>query len=202
MADTNGFFIYKIRINPPNQRYPRTSFLKLFILNQKNNVNIKEEPMGNHPQNYYRSSHLHRRCHRFKFLYGMRSRRTNRQPDRVVRYLIIHCSAGHKKEDAVFHFHISASGHIRQHLPLSEAGRHTHGLDRCSIGICYEGGSDADGNPKDTRTRHQCEAMNALVTTLQQVFPKIIILGHNQLKVYGGNACPCFDVQKEWMSKK
>lgn len=114
MADTNGFFIYKIRINPPNQRYPRTSFLKLFILNQKNNVNIKEEPMGNHPQNYYRSSHLHRRCHRFKFLYGMRSRRTNRQPDRVVRYLIIHCSAGHKKEDAVFSFHISASGHIRR----------------------------------------------------------------------------------------
>ena len=101
-----------------------------------------------------------------------------------------------------YQYYVRRNGVVECGRHEDETGAHCLGYNDHSIGICYEGGSDADGNPKDTRTRHQCEAMNALVTTLQQVFPKIIILGHNQLKVYGGNACPCFDVQKEWMSKK
>ena len=117
--------------------------------------------------------------------------------ERVVKYLVIHCSAAHYGDAAtpVYHFYIARDGHVRQRLPLSVQGSHAKGFDRCSVGICYEGGADADGNPSDTRTLYQRYALHDLVNSLLQVFPEAKVMGHNRLQSYDRiNRCPCFDV--------
>ena len=91
-----------------------------------------------------------------------------------VKYIIIHCSATRENRDFTvedllrchrqrkfrtigYHFYIRRSGIITQHRKLKEVGAHCRPWNRCSIGICYEGGLDADGRPADTRTPEQTE---------------------------------------------
>lgn len=64
-----------------------------------------------------------------------------------------------------------------------------------SVGICYEGGLDADGNPADTRTDAQKRALSVLAGRLKARFPKALIVGHRELNPE--KACPCFDVAKD-----
>ena len=52
-------------------------------------------------------------------------------------------------------------------------------LNRCSIGICYEGRLDADGKPSDTRTMEQ----------------RVALLEHRELPGVK-KACPCFDCEE------
>jgi hypothetical protein len=44
-------------------------------------------------------------------------------------------------------------GTIEQGRELEAVGAHTKGHNAHSIGICYIGGLDKNGKPKDTRTR-------------------------------------------------
>ena len=78
-----------------------------------------------------------------------------------------------------------------------------------SIGVCYEGGLDADGHAAGTRTPAQKEALLELLTDLHRRFPMALILGHRDLSPdLNGNGliepnenlkqCPCFDVMKEY----
>ena len=93
---------------------------------------------------------------------------------REVSLLVIHCSAtrydrdfpvealrsSHKARgfaDIGYHFYIRRSGIVTQHRRLLEVGAHVRGLNRCSIGICYEGGLDESGKTADTRTPEQKE---------------------------------------------
>lgn len=81
-----------------------------------------------------------------------------------VKYIIIHCSATRENRDFTvedllrchrqrkfrtigYHFYIRRSGIITQHRKLKEVGAHCRPWNRCSIGICYEGGLDAEGHP-------------------------------------------------------
>ena len=74
-----------------------------------------------------------------------------------VRYLILHCSATRCDKDYTaeqllrdhktrgfrtvgYHFYIRRDGTITQHRKLLEVGAHCRPWNRCSIGICYEGG--------------------------------------------------------------
>ncbi len=92
---------------------------------------------------------------------------------------------------------------------LELPGAHCRGHNKYSIGICYEGGLDARGNPKDTRTPEQRSALHLLVYQLLQQFRNARVCGHRDLSpdLDGDGTvepwewvkqCPCFEVSKEF----
>ncbi len=84
-----------------------------------------------------------------------------------------------------------------------------------SIGICYEGGLDAQGMAADTRTDLQKRSLRVLVRVLAADYPIREIVGHRDLSpdLDGDGVvepeewvkqCPCFDVASEreqWLGK-
>ena len=78
-----------------------------------------------------------------------------------------------------------------------------------SIGICYEGGLDSKGRPKDTRTEWQKHSLRVLVLTLLKDYPECRVCGHRDLSPDRNEngeiepeewvkACPCFDAENNW----
>ena len=127
-----------------------------------------------------------------------------------VRFLIVHCSATRCDQDYTaeqmlrdhrkrgfrtigYHFYIRKDGTLTQHRRLLEVGAHARGFNRCSIGICYEGGLDASGCPADTRTPAQKQRMMELLWKLRRLFPDAQVAGHRDLPGVKKD-CPCFDV--------
>ena len=91
---------------------------------------------------------------------------------------------------------------------MSRIGAHAKGYNRNSIGICYEGGLNKDGKPKDTRTTEQRAALRQLVNELLARFPGCKVSGHRDLSPDQNRdgkiephewikPCPCFDVATE-----
>jgi N-acetyl-anhydromuramyl-L-alanine amidase AmpD len=128
----------------------------------------------------------------------------------AVRFLVLHCSAtkvtsnytaeqlerDHKKRGfrtVGYHFYIRKDGTVTKHRGLLEVGAHCKPYNRCSIGICYEGGLDKDGNPADTRTTAQTEQIQLLFMRLHKLFPAAHICGHRDLPGTTPKACPCLD---------
>ena len=138
-----------------------------------------------------------------------------------VRYLILHCSATRCDKDYTaeqllrdhktrgfrtvgYHFYIRRDGTITQHRKLLEVGAHCRPWNRCSIGICYEGGLNERGRPADTRTDFQKHSLRVLVMLLLRDYPGSRLCGHRDLSPdLNGNGeiepeewikvCPCFD---------
>ena len=110
------------------------------------------------------------------------------------------CASWHTDSDLspVPFFHIRRDGTLTQHRRLNEVGAHCRPFNRCSIGICYEGGLDANGKPKDTRTFKQRATLLALLLDLKQKFPKAVIRGHKDMPGSVLKACPCFNPSKEY----
>ena len=79
--------------------------------------------------------------------------------------------------------------------PESMMGAHVKDHNAHSIGICYDGGLDINGNPKDTRTPEQKTTLLQLLKQLKSRFPRAIILGHN---TFAAKACPCFRPEIEY----
>ena len=76
-------------------------------------------------------------------------------------------------------------------------GAHCVNHNAHSIGVCYEGGLDARGQPDDTRTPEQKSALRALLEDLHRRYPKALIVGHHDLNPE--KPCPCIpDVVKEY----
>ena len=136
-------------------------------------------------------------------------------PADSVSYIIIHCSATRETQDYTpeqlkrdhmargfidvgYHFYIRKDGTVTQHRKLNEVGAHCRPFNRCSIGVCYEGGLDANGKPKDTRTLKQRASLVGLILDLKQKFPKAVIRGHNEMPGAVPKACPCFNPSKEF----
>lgn len=86
-----------------------------------------------------------------------------------VQEIIIHCSATkegvdfkakdierwHKQrgfKKIGYHYVIDLDGTIEQGRKETENGAHTVGHNSIALGICYIGGLDKNGKPKDTRT--------------------------------------------------
>lgn len=126
----------------------------------------------------------------------------------AVRFIVIHCSATRHDRDYTveqmlhdhkalgfrtvgYHFYIRKNGLLTRHRGLLEVGAHVRGLNRCSIGICYEGGLDAEGRPADTRTPEQKAQLVDLLQKLHRLFPQALIVGHCELSGVK-KACPCF----------
>ena len=73
------------------------------------------------------------------------------------------------------------------------------GFNENSIGVCYEGGLDAEGHPCDTRTKAQRATLLALMKRLKEDYPQATILGHRDLPGVDKD-CPCFDAELEYHS--
>ena len=129
---------------------------------------------------------------------------------RTITLIIIHCSATpegrslsfeecrrdhimHRHfRDIGYHFYITRDGTMHDGRPIEKVGAHCEGHNCHSIGICYEGGLDANGKPADTRTEAQRKALKSLVERMHRLFPKALIVGHHDLNPR--KACPCFKV--------
>ena len=73
-------------------------------------------------------------------------------------------------------------------------GAHARPYNRCSIGICYEGGLDEHGKPCNTMTAEQETRLVDLFRNLKILFPKAKIVGHRDLPGTTPKECPCLDV--------
>ena len=127
-----------------------------------------------------------------------------------VRFLVIHCSAtkcnrnytekqllrDHKARGfrtVGYHFYCRKDGSLTQFRKLLEVGAHARPYNRCSIGICYEGGLNEHAQPCDTRTPEQTERIVDVLTRLHRLFPKAKIVGHRDLPGTTPKECPCLD---------
>ena len=132
---------------------------------------------------------------------------------REIKLLVIHCSATRCNvsfpverlrechlqrgfRDIGYHFYITRDGEIHRGRALEKVGAHCRNHNSHSIGVCYEGGLDADGKTKDTRTMEQRGSLLALLRELRKQFPKALIVGHRDLNPMKG--CPCFECVKEY----
>ena len=130
---------------------------------------------------------------------------------RNINDIIIHCSATREGVDyhasdidmwhrqrgwngIGYHFVIDLDGTIETGRDITKVGAHCQGHNAGSIGICYIGGLDSDGRPKDTRTPEQYTAMHELVARLVDEYG-CGVHGHCD---YAAKACPCFDVHDEF----
>lgn len=147
-------------------------------------------------------------------------------PLEKIKYIVIHCSAtrcdrdytaeqleqDHRQrgfERAGYHFYIRKNGFTKVMRPRNYAGAHVQGYNKCSIGVCYEGGLLPDGTAADTRTPEQKEALIFLLGLLKKGHPEAQIVGHRDLSpdlngdgIISPNEwikiCPCFDAKTEY----
>jgi len=131
---------------------------------------------------------------------------------RTITLIIIHCSAvrpdqtssaadidrWHKAQGwkcIGYHYVIRRNGTIETGRPESMVGSHCMNHNQHSIGICYEGGLNPEGQPTDTRTPEQKVSLRALLVQLHNTYPRALIVGHN---TFSSKACPCFRPEKEY----
>ena len=133
---------------------------------------------------------------------------------RRIEYIVVHCTAtkegakydvndvrrwhvqGNGWNDIGYHYLIGIDGECWKGRDESIVGAHVSGFNKFSIGVCYVGGLDANGKPKDTRTQKQKQTLYWLLKELKERYPLAAIVGHNDLNK--GKACPSFEVKKEY----
>ena len=132
---------------------------------------------------------------------------------RKINLIVLHCSAtkdtqtytpeqlerDHKARgfiQAGYHFYIRRNGEIVSMRPVEQIPAHAKGFNRNSIAICYEGGLDVTGKPKDTRTIKQKESIRILLLLLLTHYLGARICGHRDLGAH--KACPCFNAEEEY----
>lgn len=131
---------------------------------------------------------------------------------RTIDKIILHCAATREGKDYTvaditawhkergfatigYHYVIYRDGSVYKGRPEEQMGAHVTGHNATSIGICYIGGLDKNGNPKDTRTPEQRSSLIELVNDLKARYPNAKVYGHYE---FAAKACPCFDVKKEF----
>jgi N-acetyl-anhydromuramyl-L-alanine amidase AmpD len=147
--------------------------------------------------------------------------------------IVIHCSATRAGQDVHasdidkwhkergfkcigYNYVIDLDGTVEIGRPLTMDGAHcnTAGLsgrsyNKHSIGICYVGGLDENGDAADTRTDAQKIALANLIAKLEMEYNIVDVLGHRDASpdkngdgVISKNEwikmCPCFDVKSEF----
>lgn len=128
---------------------------------------------------------------------------------RKINKIILHCSATKEGKDyrakdikqwhlqrgfndIGYHYVIDLDGTVETGRDISKIGAHCTGHNSDSIGICYIGGLDAKGNPKDTRTQKQKESLYKLIAELTNKY-KCSVHCHNE---YSNKACPSFTIDQ------
>ena len=132
---------------------------------------------------------------------------------RKIDMIVIHCSATradvplsprqleemHRQrgfDGCGYHYYVRRDGEICTMRPVDRPGAHAKGYNQHSIGVCYEGGLDEEGKPKDTRTDAQKAALAGLVRELKLRFPRALVVGHRDLEPM--KDCPCFEAAREY----
>ena len=130
---------------------------------------------------------------------------------RKIDRIILHCSATQEGKDfnakdidrwhrergwsgIGYHYVIKLDGTIEVGRDINKIGSHCKGYNKDSIGICYIGGLDKKGNPKDTRTIQQKASMSLLIERLRKRFPNAKLFGHCDLS---NKNCPCIPTLHE-----
>ena len=130
-----------------------------------------------------------------------------------VKLIVIHCSAtrcdrNYPVENLIYtgvakygqpsyHWFVRRNGNIIPILPETVRGVHARGYNRCSLGICYEGGINTRGKNDDTRTELQKHALYELLKQIHHDYPKARIIGHRELP-HVAKDCPCFNASSEY----
>lgn len=127
---------------------------------------------------------------------------------RKINKIILHCTATPEGREVTvadvtawhkergfrtigYHYLVYLDGTVVRGRREEEIGAHCLGQNAGSIGVCYVGGLDSRGNPKDTRTAAQRVALRNLVEGLQRRYPHATLHGHNE---FAAKACPCFKI--------
>lgn len=111
--------------------------------------------------------------------------------------------------DIGYNFYIERDGKIYIGRPMGASLAHAKGHNTGYIAICYEGGLDKYGKPKDTRTEAQKQSMIVLRLFIEKVYEVTEWCGHRDLSPdvnHDGiitpdewmKTCPCFDVKTEF----
>ena len=128
---------------------------------------------------------------------------------RTITLIIVHCSATPEGKDfrledidrwhrqrgwkgCGYHYVIELDGTVRRGRDESAIGAHCKSHNRHSIGVCYIGGTTADGQAADTRTEAQKTSLRTLLADLQRRYPHALVVGHHDLDPQ--KACPCYEV--------
>ena len=130
-----------------------------------------------------------------------------------VKLIVVHCSATRcdrnfsvenlratgiaKFGQPSYHWYIRRNGNLVPILPETVRGAHARGYNRCSLGICYEGGLNEQGLKVDTRTPLQKATLYELLKSLHSDYPQARIIGHKELP-HVAKECPCFTPSTEY----
>ena len=145
---------------------------------------------------------------------------------RPVDMIVIHCSASPETVNYTFeqcikdhkargftacgyHRFISKDGTIHIGRPFDKTGAHVKDFNARSIGICYEGGLDANKKAKDTRTPAQKQSILKCIKEALEYGSVKSIVGHMDLSpdIDGDGVverdewvkeCPCFNAVDEY----
>ena len=107
---------------------------------------------------------------------------------RKVNLIVVHCSATREDQDFTeydldichrrrgfngpgYHYYIRKNGQVINTRPVERVGADAKWYNAHSIGVCYEGGLNSQGQPEDTRTEEQKQAMEHLIEDLLKEFP-------------------------------
>ena len=131
---------------------------------------------------------------------------------RQISEIIVHCTATVEGKEVTvadidrwhkangwngigYHYVVYLDGTIHKGRNENVSGAHCSGHNSKSIGVCYVGGLDAQGKPKDTRSTPQRIALNKLVTELKNKYKGAVVYGHND---FTSKSCPCFNAKEEY----
>lgn len=133
-------------------------------------------------------------------------------------YIAIHCAATkagqdfdvsdirkwhveqNKWADVGYHLVIKLDGTVQAGRPLDAIGAHVKGYNAVSVGVCLIGGLDANGEPADTFTEAQYNALEATLRFLRRYASNARIQGHRDFPGVA-KACPSFDVAN-WLEAR
>jgi len=107
-----------------------------------------------------------------------------------------HRKDNHWKFGIGYHYVVRRNGEIEPGRPEWMIGAHCLNHNAHSIGICYEGGLNARGQPEDTRTAEQKAALRWLLRQLHRAYPHALIVGHHDLDPK--KDCPVYNVVREY----
>lgn len=135
---------------------------------------------------------------------------------RTINEIIVHCSATKEGQDFTtadikrwhlargfsdigYHYVVYRDGSLHTGRSVNISGAHCTGHNAHSIGICYIGGLDKNGKPKDTRTPEQITTLSKTIASLKKLYPKATVHGHSE---FANKACPCFNAKEEYKNIK
>ena len=98
---------------------------------------------------------------------------------------------------ASYHWYVRRNGNLIPTLPETVRGAHARGYNRCSLGICYEGGIGRGGQATDTRTPQQKATLYELLKQLHRDYPQARIISHRELPNVA-KSCPGFTASTEY----